>query len=972
MTERLCLRTYAERIRGSMKVQSRVRVDLTNYNGEDQFIDGRQKSVFYNLLLGALSYCVGSRETGDVFPEISNSLITHLRSGEADIPDALVMLAQKDDSVDNVEAYFSDYLIPNIPVESLDSINDSIFSLIDEDYSIGPTTQKRLKEYRWNCKAERFHAEVFVFLVQRNKNKLTAQEAAECANADSNIEFLGVSDISRATEDLQRKRCLNEFQPIEAIDAVGKSVVFGANARIKGKKRESLGSRIADYCRRNSPLFIYGNGGSGKTTFLQLALSHLKDQYSCRFLRFDSLYRLMKEDKISDTSDLIELLGDVEVLILDAINEMTPNGFDRSDYNTCKLCAMAGELCQQNGKIRLIISGTFPSYEEAISVTELIGLQMHLLRLLGIQGNDPQIQKIGKTIGNAFLELIRRPLYYNAYLALDRKKRNKASGRYRIIHLLYEHMCQRGKSKNLQVSGYEAIVNSCLPRYAYGALSEPYNKYFTAEDVAPGFDMVASYLDTIIIKYVTAEGKVQYAFSHQDYRDFLAAMHFQQLFKDIRNLVPVDIPDLNLDPLPGSTVEMLVEAVTGLDIGSEDYDGTSLNKGVKADWWKRFVVESDNFFIARSCMAIGFEVAYYLGDPVRHPATNKNVYYQGYRQLVAAYFKIAEEQVFCPFPEKEYQEWGRIIDKIIYKHIELFRRATEYDKGIACFDEITDYLGEQTTSGLIYHKARLLMDKGQHDGDSSVFAKGFDLLLRCAADGDLVSANNLLGRLYASPAPVVTKFLGHNIRDAKRGFLWYHSTVLATQKQDRINLFGKYAFVRCAKMLLHNEVQLSSARIHNIEEVLQIGKRNQTPNAITLNYAESLLRLAKSKTTYACYLLGMVKYYRKEFKEAVSILKWTAAREVGIGKVLPSLFLYQALFDSAYRMTDEDLEQVIDQAVISQIIHLRQTRYDTNDSTPYESYHRSYIAEDISFALSNLQSTKEAVDRKLGEYLTLA
>lgn len=170
MGERLCLRTYGEIIRPFMKRKSFLIEEMGGDVVRSSMKDGQQIGVFYTMLLSSLCYDMNGRIKG--LPQISSSLPTNLKQGDVDVPGAFVELAQVDGVVDRVEEFFSEYLIPNIPLESLDTLNDEIISLINSDASIGPTKQNKLVRL---CQEEasRFHAETFVFAVQRNHNDLS-------------------------------------------------------------------------------------------------------------------------------------------------------------------------------------------------------------------------------------------------------------------------------------------------------------------------------------------------------------------------------------------------------------------------------------------------------------------------------------------------------------------------------------------------------------------------------------------------------------------------------------------------------------------------------------------------------------------------------------------------------------------------------------------------------------------------------
>lgn len=171
MEYRLCLRTYAECVRPYMKKKSVFKPNVGLAIVRKETIDGQGIHAFYSMLLDALTNNVKEEDLQEI-PDITNSLTTHLKSGAADVHNKFVELAQRENVVEDVEEYFNDYLIPNIPKESLDTVNDAIVSLIEKDSEIGATKQEKLKRTLFDFSAARFHAEVLVYTIQRNQNKI--------------------------------------------------------------------------------------------------------------------------------------------------------------------------------------------------------------------------------------------------------------------------------------------------------------------------------------------------------------------------------------------------------------------------------------------------------------------------------------------------------------------------------------------------------------------------------------------------------------------------------------------------------------------------------------------------------------------------------------------------------------------------------------------------------------------------------
>lgn len=957
MKAKLCLRTYAECIRPYMKKKSIFKSNVGRARVKEEPIDGQGVHAFYSMLLDALINNVAVEEQ-DGIPDVSNSFTTHIKSGETDIHNKFVELAQRDTSVNDVEDYFSKYLIPNIPNESLDTINDAVMELINNDDSIGVTKQEKLRESFCNSTPEHFHAEVLVFVVQRNQNKIEFI-------ADTKSDRYEDETVIFALEQLERKMSQNKFQALEVICDDGNNHTFNFPKTRKDKKTYTS---IGAFCCGHSPLLIYGKGGSGKTSLVQYAIMEIHNSMKCKYICFSDIYKAVENGNISNAEDFIHMCTDIDAIFLDGINEMTTNGFDHSDRITGKLCSIIGDICCSYNDIKLIITGCFSNKGEAISAANMISMEVCLVEIKGIWDDD-YIHMVCNEKGSSFSELLKRPLYYNAYKSLDMENIHelKDYSRYSLLSLFYDQMYRRC---NMKVSGpvdIKKIIYNEIPKLAYNMLFESYRKPNPADNMSDGFESVATNLDAIFVKHIDAEGRVWFSFEHQDYRDFLAAMYFKNCVDDIYSSVPVQFQTPDFSNFSDTTITMLIESFNDFIIMDDDFNGVSIDNGIlkKTEWWKKYKIVEPDFNNIQERMSIGFEIGYYLADPLRHSETNKNIYYDGYAKLIENYFSVIELLIISPFPLEPSEKWGGIVEKIARKHVELLRRARLFEKAFTCLNILINYFGEEPKSALLNQKAKLLMYRAQYSDENSQsdFVEGYKLLKKSAKSGNVMS-NNLLGRIYASPSPIVTEYLGKDIRDIKKGFLYFYNNVRATWKKKKLTLYEKYSYVRCAKMLLHGNIDILSEKAVLGEDCIKICDKLNKPDTLSIKYADIFLKHANSNSPYAMYLQGIVSYYQSALTAAISEFKIVIARETCSGKILPSLYLYQIFYNDHTNTTDAVLEDILNNNIINGINTLSNWENDLQEVQNFERYHPQYLLEDIRYVLGCLNETNNAIKLK--------
>jgi hypothetical protein len=108
----------------------------------------------------------------DDIPDISKTQATYLKQGTSPVPDKFVEIAQRKNAAADVSSCFAINIIPNIPKSSLNMVLDGVLSLIQDDASIGKTTQKSFQRLRKEKAPADFLAEAFILAVQTGQNKV--------------------------------------------------------------------------------------------------------------------------------------------------------------------------------------------------------------------------------------------------------------------------------------------------------------------------------------------------------------------------------------------------------------------------------------------------------------------------------------------------------------------------------------------------------------------------------------------------------------------------------------------------------------------------------------------------------------------------------------------------------------------------------------------------------------------------------
>lgn len=277
MAEKLCLRTYGELIRPYMKKKSIFKPNVGRVYTKKEPINGSGIHAFYSMLLDSLIHSIDDNDYVDI-PDLNNSLTTRIRSGAIDIPSKIVEIAQRSTIIGEVEEYFSEYLIPNLPQKSLDTVNDAILSLIDGDTSIGETKQKMLKDSFTPVNPAHFYAEVFVYAVQRNQNKMNVMNALKVSEETVSDEKSSMPCM------LGQKKVKSDIYEESIFICLEKENLYFSNYYSHAERLYYPEHTIDEYLNKlssNSAIVIKGRQGAGKTTIaLKLAeLFQTKNQY---------------------------------------------------------------------------------------------------------------------------------------------------------------------------------------------------------------------------------------------------------------------------------------------------------------------------------------------------------------------------------------------------------------------------------------------------------------------------------------------------------------------------------------------------------------------------------------------------------------------------------------------------------------------------------------------------------------------
>ncbi|WP_206812127.1 ABC-three component system protein [Paradesulfitobacterium ferrireducens] len=204
----LCIRTFAEVIRGRMNKKAQIK----NFDTEKKLfqsdaeakrknneIDLSQVYAFYKLLLDAVVYiALGNGEEG--IPDINPSMTSQLKNGEWEINQKIKEIAQRKEAKKIISGYFEANLIPNIPNSVRPSVLDDIDTLVRDSSDIKRRKRDSLKQAYQQRKSDALYlAEVYLLALcngtnKKDDNQSQPKTAAKKKKSDDPFEKLDTID----------------------------------------------------------------------------------------------------------------------------------------------------------------------------------------------------------------------------------------------------------------------------------------------------------------------------------------------------------------------------------------------------------------------------------------------------------------------------------------------------------------------------------------------------------------------------------------------------------------------------------------------------------------------------------------------------------------------------------------------------------------------------------------------------------
>lgn len=227
--ESLCIRTFAEVMRGRMHKKAQIK----NFNSDKKMFpsDAEVQNIistdlsgvfnFYKLLLDAVIYiAIDEGENG--IPDINATMTSHLRRGKWEVHEKIKEIAQRNNMKVVVADYFDANLIPNIPKTVLSSVLDDVDNLVRNSADVRKKKRDSLKQaYQQKKSDANYLAEVYLVAICNGTNKI--DNADLTANSKKNINkdpFVALDEleasINRLPAPVQKtppKQILQEEQP---------------------------------------------------------------------------------------------------------------------------------------------------------------------------------------------------------------------------------------------------------------------------------------------------------------------------------------------------------------------------------------------------------------------------------------------------------------------------------------------------------------------------------------------------------------------------------------------------------------------------------------------------------------------------------------------------------------------------------------------------------------------------------------
>ena len=188
--EPLCIRTFAEVMRGRMNKKAQIKNFDTERNSFQSDAEAKRRNIeidlsqvykFYKLLLDSIIYiAIENSETG--IPDINRSMTTQLKNGKQEINQKIMEIAQRKESKKTVTDFFEANLVPNIPDGIRPSVLHDIDTLVRDSSNVKGRKRDSLKTaYRQRKSDAPYLAEVYLFAICNGVNRKTNAESTVAA-----------------------------------------------------------------------------------------------------------------------------------------------------------------------------------------------------------------------------------------------------------------------------------------------------------------------------------------------------------------------------------------------------------------------------------------------------------------------------------------------------------------------------------------------------------------------------------------------------------------------------------------------------------------------------------------------------------------------------------------------------------------------------------------------------------------------
>jgi len=189
--ESLCVRTFAEVIRGRMN----KKVQIKNFNVEknsfqsdaeakrnNKDVNLSQVYPLYKLLLDSIVYI--AVENG--IPDIDAPMASQLKNGEWEIHQKIKEIAQRKGMKAVVTSFFDANLVPNIPTAVLPSVLDDVDALVRDAVDVKKRRRDALKQaYQQRKSDASYLAEVWLLAVCNGTNRKDEAQALTTVTSET-------------------------------------------------------------------------------------------------------------------------------------------------------------------------------------------------------------------------------------------------------------------------------------------------------------------------------------------------------------------------------------------------------------------------------------------------------------------------------------------------------------------------------------------------------------------------------------------------------------------------------------------------------------------------------------------------------------------------------------------------------------------------------------------------------------------